>query len=101
MNAKLPHISPFIQQGLYKTTVSYKICFSIPCHESVECVEDLIWNIRFFAPNSAVVLHANHNSGQKFYNELNELEDRYDFVAVNDQQFPLQWGDGVLLNAFP
>jgi hypothetical protein len=78
----------------------YKICFSIPCHESVECVEDLILNIGHFAPNSCVVIHANKSSGQEYYDNLNRIVSKYDFAYLNSEQMEItRWGDGMVLTA--
>lgn len=80
--------------------MSYKICFSIPCHEQPKCVISMCKNINHLAPNSAVVLHANKNSGKEFYNELIKISQEFDNVFINDNQVAVEWGNGMLLNAF-
>lgn len=78
---------------------NYKICFSVTCHESAECLRDTFERINVFAPNSCVVVHCNSASGGDFFQHVMSISNEYKNVFVNPMQVELNWGDGRLLNA--
>jgi hypothetical protein len=77
----------------------HKVCFSIACHESPDCVLDLIENIQWAMPGSCIVLHINANSDEKFFKNVYGTATTYPGIYINPVRHPIAWSNGMLLQA--
>lgn len=73
--------------------MTYKILFSIAVHEKMEVVFDMLDNIRYYAPNSAVVLHVARDFRDEFFRYSLDL---YTNVYVNPQSLITGFSDQTL-----
>lgn len=78
----------------------YRLVFLVPIFESIECVEDLICNIRSVCPNSFILFHVNLNSDDIFVSNVNLLIKTYKNCAVFPTRYPSNWGDGYLATVY-
>lgn len=78
--------------------MSYKICFSITCHESAQSLRDIFERINFYAPNSCAVVCCGASSGVPFYLEVESLAKEYKNIFINPSTIDAAWGDGRLVN---
>ena len=64
-----------------------KIAISMPVHQSPECIEDQLKNIKKFVPNSVVVLHVSDSSpGLK--QQIQSFANKYDgFLFINPTSY--------------
>jgi len=79
--------------------MSYKICFSITCHECPECVEDQFEKFAILAPNSCAVFHLGVVNGEEFKNKVINLLSKYPQAYINPTQYDQCWADGRIVNS--
>lgn len=73
-----------------------KVVISIPVHENAEVVLDQINNIRFFVPESIIVLHVSKEFTGWGTNTIADFE-KIDGVLVNPMRYSTSYATGILL----